>query len=194
MEPGSAAVLDHVGVALVNSLFQCFTIGDLLLWQQRNDDEPDEHYPVTSQQHFIKDCHKAVSKPNSEWAWPELGAAVKLAWGILLRECSKLTLFGGVCVYLHACLCSPLACVCMCVCVRACVCVCVCVCVRVRVCMFVHAVHACVCVPVGTTELEDDERMVVAGIKDGAFHFLRDALVRSKSFHQEVSGRKQRYH
>ena len=48
----------------------------------------------------------------------------------------------------------------------------------------------CVLVCVGTTELEDDERVVVTGIKEGAFQFLRDALVRSKSFHQEVNERK----
>ena len=47
------------------------------------------------------------------------------------------------------------------------------------------------CVCAGTAELEDDERMVVAGIKEGAFQFLRDALVRSNSFHQEVSGKKE---
>ena len=119
-------MLDHVGVAMVNSLFQCFTIGDLLLWQQRNDDEPDERYPVTLEQRFIKECHKAVLKPSSDWAWPELGAAVKLAWGILLRECSKLTLFGGVFVWVHICV---LCVVCVCRCVLCFVCVCVCVCV-----------------------------------------------------------------
>ena len=67
----------------MNTLFQCFTIGDLLLWQQRNDDECDERYPVTSEQNFIKHCHKEILKAESEWAWPELGAAVKLTWGIL---------------------------------------------------------------------------------------------------------------
>ena len=119
-------MLDHVGVAMVNSLFQCFTIGDLLLWQQRNDDEPDERYPVTLEQRFIKECHKAVLKPSSDWAWPELGAAVKLAWGILLRECSKLTLFGGVFVWVYICMLCAYAgvycVVCVCVCVDASVC------------------------------------------------------------------------
>ena len=124
-------MLDHVGVAMVNSLFQCFTIGDLLLWQQRNDDEPDERYPVTLEQRFIKECHKAVLKPSSDWAWPELGAAVKLAWGILLRECSKLTLFRGVFVWVYICM---LCVVCVCRCVLCFVCVCVCVWMHPFVC------------------------------------------------------------
>ena len=137
VEFGSTAHLDHVGVALFSTILQCFTIGDLLSWQQRNDDEADERYPITSQYPgFIKDVHKEMIKPDSGWAWPQLGAAVKYAWAVLLRECSKLALFVG-----------EVVCVCVCVCVRACVraCVRVCACLRacvracVRVCKCMHA-------------------------------------------------------
>lgn len=39
-------------------------------------------------------------------------ATLKLAWVILLRECSKVTLFRSVCCYEHACVCIYLVCVC----------------------------------------------------------------------------------
>ena len=80
----------------------------------------------------------------------------------------------------------------MTVCIYLCLCVCVCVCVRVCVCV---CACVCVCVCAGTAELEDDERMVVAGIKEGAFQFLRDALccMCSSPFHQEVSGKKAKF-
>lgn len=96
VEFGSTAHLDHVGVALFSTLLQCFTVGDLLSWQQRNDDEPDERYPITSQYPgYIRDVHKEMMKPDSVWAWPQLGAAAKFSWSILLRECSKIALFAG---------------------------------------------------------------------------------------------------
>ena len=38
----------------------------------------------------------------------------------------------------------------------------------------------------GVTELEDDEGLVDDAIKTGAIHFLRQSVVASETFHQEV--------
>ena len=92
----SNGIMDHVGIMLVGTLLNCFSIGDLLNWQQRDDGEPDDRYPVTSEGNFIKHCHEQIAQNGDSWAWQELGAAVKFSWAILLRECSKLTLFGGI--------------------------------------------------------------------------------------------------
>ena len=83
---------------------------------------------------------------------------------------------------------------CVCACVRACACVCV------SVYMPSHLPFLILCVPTpillcsifssrsltGTNELDDDDRLVVASLKGGAFKFLKECYVNSTHFQQEV--------
>ena len=44
--------------------------------------------PILQDDEFIPYFHQDISQLE-DWAWPQLGAAVQLAWGLALRMCSQ---------------------------------------------------------------------------------------------------------
>ena len=55
----------------------------------------EDRYPLVTDATFVPTMHAEIVQGPGGWVTPKLFAAVKFAWGILLRECAGRAVFTG---------------------------------------------------------------------------------------------------
>ena len=107
--PDEKKPLDPVTLAVFFSLVSSFSIGCDVTTEAVLDAE---HYPLVSDHTFLPTVYRELQK-ESEWACPQMLAALRFVWGVLLRECTFTAEFEGmlcVCVCVCVCMCGQLMC------------------------------------------------------------------------------------
>lgn len=89
--PDEKKPLDPATLALFFSVVTSFSIGSDVATEALDED----HYPLVKDHTFLPMVHKELQK-DSEWACPQMMAALKFVWGVLLRECTFTAEFDGI--------------------------------------------------------------------------------------------------
>ncbi|KAL5475599.1 hypothetical protein EMCRGX_G025430 [Ephydatia muelleri] len=82
-KPDEKKPLDPVTLALFFSLVASFSVGSDVAAEAMGN----EHYPLVKDHTLLPTVHNELQK-DSEWGCPQMLAALKFAWGVLLRECT----------------------------------------------------------------------------------------------------------
>ena len=124
-KPDEKKPLDPVTLALFFSLVASFSVGSDVAAEAMGN----EHYPLVKDHTLLPTVHNELQK-DSEWGCPQMLAALKFAWGVLLRECTftaesdgtSLEPLGNLFIFLLECVCLHVVCVhvCVCMCVHVC--------------------------------------------------------------------------
>lgn len=90
-KPDQKKQLDPVTMAVFFSLVASFSIGSDVAVEALDY----EHYPLVKDRTLLPAVHKELQK-DADWECPQMLAALKFAWGVLLRECTFTTEFDGL--------------------------------------------------------------------------------------------------